>query len=215
MKKNFTSGLLIGANLLLAIFLIMGVSSNKQEASNTTFSAIESTASPEPFIGEISMFGGNFAPRGWAFCNGQLLSISENSALFSLLGTTYGGDGRTTFGLPDLRGRVPVHFGNGPGLSNYRLGQKGGTETTTLTVQQMPNHNHQIEASNSPANSSEVSGTVMGKAVGMPGLYSNKAPDTNMKPTGNTGGNQSFNIIQPYQSINYIIALQGVFPSRS
>ena len=230
MKNNFKSGLLIGANLLFAIFLIMGVSSNNQEISNPKSTVTESTVSIEPFIGEITMFAGNFAPRGWAFCSGQLLPINQNQALFSILGTTYGGDGRTTFGLPDLRGRVPVHAGNGPGLSDYRLGQKGGSETTTLTINQLPSHNHQgsshnhqIEASNSPANSSEVSGTVMGKAVGMPGLYSNKTPDTNMKPTGdagggssgNTGGNQGVSIIQPYQTINYIIALQGVFPSRS
>ena len=100
--------------------------------------------SSEPFIGEIRMFAGNFAPRGWAFCDGQLLPISQNTALFSILGTTYGGDGRTTFGLPDLRGRVPVHAGRGPGLSDIRLGQKGGAETSTLTVANMPNHNHDI-----------------------------------------------------------------------
>jgi len=99
----------------------------------------------EPFIGEISMFGGNFAPRNWAFCDGQLLAISQNTALFSLLGTIYGGDGRTTFALPDLRGRVPIHSGNGPGLSNYRVGQKGGTETVTLNVTQIPSHNHTVK----------------------------------------------------------------------
>ncbi|GAB5552347.1 MAG: hypothetical protein Sapg2KO_19380 [Saprospiraceae bacterium] len=104
-----------------------------------------SRSGAEPFIGEISMFGGNFAPRGWAFCNGQLLPIAQNTALFSLLGTTYGGDGRTTFGLPDLRGRVPVHFGNGPGLSDYRLGQKGGAERMILNVTQIPSHNHTVK----------------------------------------------------------------------
>jgi microcystin-dependent protein len=100
----------------------------------------------EPFIGEIKMFGGNFAPRGFAFCDGQLLSISQNTALFAILGTTYGGDGRTTFGLPDLRGRVPVHAGTGPGLSSYRIGQKGGTETTTITVANLPAHSHPYAA---------------------------------------------------------------------
>lgn len=102
----------------------------------------------EPFLAEIMLFGGNFAPRGYAFCDGQLLSIAQNSALFSLLGTNYGGDGRTTFGLPDLRGRVPIHAGNGPGLSDYRLGQEGGSETTTLTIQQLPSHNHPIQKKN-------------------------------------------------------------------
>ena len=100
--------------------------------------------SAEPFIAEIIMFGGNFAPRGWAFCDGQLLAINTNQALFSLLGTTYGGDGRTTFGLPDLRGRVPVHPGTGPGLTQRRLGEKGGTETNTMNINQMPEHNHII-----------------------------------------------------------------------
>src|SRR4051794_30340022 len=105
-----------------------------------------------PFIGQISLFGGNFAPRGWAFCNGQLLAVSQNTALFSILGTTYGGNGQTTFALPDLRGRVPVHFGQGPGLSPYQLGEVGGTETTTLNVNQLPPHTHAV----APAASNNV-----------------------------------------------------------
>lgn len=104
-----------------------------------------SRSGPEPYIGEISMFGGNFAPRGWAFCDGQLLPIAQNTALFSLLGTIYGGDGRTTFALPDLRGRVPVHSGNGPGLSDYRVGQRGGSERIILTINQIPSHNHSVK----------------------------------------------------------------------
>jgi microcystin-dependent protein len=215
MKNNFFAGLLIGANLLLAIFLIMGVSSTNSAGLKGERSSSISQMSVEPFIGEISMFAGNFAPRGWAFCEGQLLSISQNQSLFSILGTTYGGDGRTTFGLPDLRGRVPIHTGVGPGLSNYKLGQKGGAETTTLTTDQLPSHNHTIYASNSAANSSEVTGKIMGKAVGIPGLYSSKKPDTNMSPTGNSGGGQALDIRQPYLVVHYIIALQGVYPSRN
>ncbi|MBD3756388.1 MAG: phage tail protein, partial [Gammaproteobacteria bacterium] len=105
----------------------------------------------EPFVGEIRMFAGNFAPRGWAFCDGQLLAVSQNDALFSLLGTIYGGDGRTTFGLPDMRGRIPVHQGSGPGLSPRRLGSKSGAETETLTVNQMPSHTHFFLADKNPA----------------------------------------------------------------
>ena len=143
MKNNFTAGLLIGANLLLAIFLLMGATSNNSKSASPI---VESSMSAEPFIGEISMFAGNFAPRGWAFCEGQLLPIAQNQSLFSILGTTYGGDGRTTFGLPDMRGRVSIHPGTGPGLTNYRLGNKGGSETTTLTTNQLPSHNHTISA---------------------------------------------------------------------
>jgi microcystin-dependent protein len=109
----------------------------------------------EPFIGQIMMFGGSFAPRGWAFCEGQLLPISQNAALFSILGTTYGGDGRSTFALPDLRGRVAIHPGSGPGLSNYRLGEKGGVESVALNVNQIPAHSHGISASNGTADSAD------------------------------------------------------------
>ena len=166
------------------------------------------------------MFGGNFAPRGWAFCNGQLLAISQNTALFSILGTTYGGDGRTTFGLPDLRGRVPVHSGNGsagPGLTPRPLGQKSGAETNTLNVNQLPSHNHTASLpAKEEANTETPNGHVIAGA-GFDGFGT--APDNgiNMAPftTGNTGGNQSLNNMQPYQCVNFIIALQGIFPSRS
>ena len=134
--------------------------------------------SVEPLLGEITMFAGNFAPRGWALCDGQLLPIAQYSALFSILGTTYGGDGRTTFALPDLRGRVPIHAGSGPGLTNHRLGSKGGSEmlsTSTLKI----------------------------KDVG-------KSGETQV-----VGGARSMSNMQPYATINYIIALQGVFPSRN
>src|SRR3954465_13916452 len=115
-----------------------------------------------PFIGQISLFGGNFAPRGWAFCKGQLLAISQNTALFSILGTTYGGNGQTTFALPDLRGRVPIHFGQGPGLSSYALGETGGAETTTLTVNELPAHTHAVSprASNNAQTTNRPGGTI-------------------------------------------------------
>ncbi|MEQ8910250.1 MAG: tail fiber protein [Vicingaceae bacterium] len=179
-----------------------------------------------PFIGEISMFGGNFAPRNWAFCNGQLLAISSNTALFSILGTTYGGDGRTTFALPDLRGRAAIHAGNGPGLSDRRLGSRAGTETNSMTVGQMPSHNHMasgtfsLNAARNPQDSSNPSGNSLGAA----NIYdSNVAPSVSLKEgsiTGtinvlNNGGGQPINNMQPYLACNYIIALYGIFPSRS
>ena len=142
------------------------------------------TEDSEPFIGEIMMFGGNFPPRNWAFCDGQLLPIAQNTALFSLLGTTYGGDGRTTFALPDLRGRVPVGVGSGPGLTPVSWGQRSGTETNTVTVNQLASHSHNLPA---PANG----------------------------PTPNTGGSQSINNMQPYLGLYYVIALQGIYPSRN
>ena len=170
----------------------------------------------EPFLGEIIMFGGNFAPRGWAFCDGQLLPISQNQALFSLLGTIYGGDGRTTFALPDLRGRVSIHQGNGPGLSDYRLGSKGGAENVTLTAAQIPAHNHAIKAANQGGDDSDPT-TANGFGSAANDLYLETAPGTTMQNgiMSNTGGNQQHTNIQPYLAINFIIALQGTFPSRS
>ena len=117
----------------------------------------------EPFVGEIRMFAGNFAPRGWAFCDGQLLSVSDNDALFSLLGTIYGGDGRTTFGLPDLRGRIPIHAGQGSGLSNRRLGSKGGAEQVTVTVNQTPTHTHDWKATDGLAQNDSPANTGLAK----------------------------------------------------
>jgi len=172
----------------------------------------------EPFLGEIRMFGGNFAPRGWAFCNGQLLSIASNSALFSLLGTTYGGDGRTTFGLPDLRGRSPVHAGNGPGLSPKTLGEKSGAETTTLTTANMPAHSHAAQVSSGNGNTNSPVGKVWSKDAGVQSAtYSGNAPDASMAANaiGNAGSNAAFNNLPPYLAVNFIIALQGIYPSRS
>jgi len=177
----------------------------------------------EPFLGQISMFGGNFAPRGWAYCDGQLLAISQNTAVFSLLGTTYGGDGRTTFGLPDLRGRVAVNRGNGPGLSDYRLGQRGGVERTTMNTPQMPAHSHTatttIHVVDDDATTNEPNGAIMAHAAG--NTYATVAPDETMEAGAattantNTGGGQAQTNIQPYLAVSYIIALQGIFPSRN
>ena len=165
----------------------------------------------EPFLGQITMFAGNFAPRSWAFCDGQLLAISSNSALFSILGTTYGGDGRTTFGLPDLRGRAPMHPGNGPGLSSRRLGEKSGSETNTLTVNQLPSHGHNL-ASTAEADSTSPVGNLL--AASDDRNYVSDAGSA-MGAAGNTGGGQAVNNMQPYQTVNFIIALQGIYPSRN
>lgn len=168
----------------------------------------------DPFIGQIIMFGGNFPPRGWAFCDGQLLPISSHSALFSILGTTYGGDGRSTFALPDLRGRVPIHPGSGPGLQSRRLGEKSGQEQVTLTVNEMPSHTHQ--------GGMEVGTGKSGATAN--GGYIADSNDINKAGGGgnfaglqiaNAGGNQAHNNMQPYNCVNFIIALEGVYPSRS
>jgi len=166
----------------------------------------------EPFIGMIVQFGGNFAPRGWALCDGQLLSISQYTSLFSILGTTYGGDGKTTFALPDLRGRVAIHPGHGPGLSNYQLGQKGGAQTVTLTVNNMPSHNHTLSGINAQGTDGVENATLANTKI-----FNPDAPDTPMHADviGNRGGSQPFSIRQPYQSVNFIIALQGLYPSRN
>lgn len=166
----------------------------------------------ESLLGEIRMFAGNFAPRGWAICDGQLLSIAQHQALFSILGTIYGGDGRTTFALPDLRGRVAVGEGQGPGLSAYRLGAKSGTETVTLDVSQLPAHNHAIGANSGGGNDASPSNAV--SAEGGEDIYHNQ-PNANMQPTGSAGGSQPHENRQPYQVIHYIICMEGVYPSRS
>lgn len=171
----------------------------------------------EPFIGEIIMFGGNFAPRGWALCDGALLSISQNQALFSILGTTYGGDGRTTFGLPDLRGRVSMHPGSGPGLTTRRLGEKGGTETNTLSVNQLPSHNHSVAVGVSTVAGEEATpaGQVLANSANSFNEDATSGQNLGGVSQSNVGGGQSVNNIQPFQCVNYIIALQGTFPSRN
>ncbi|MDQ6726377.1 MAG: tail fiber protein [Actinomycetota bacterium] len=167
----------------------------------------------DPFLGEIRLVPYNFAPRGWAFCQGQILAISQNTALFSLLGTTYGGNGQTTFALPDLRGRGAVSSGQGPGLSNISLGQVAGSETVTLTQGQMPAHGHLAGASNGAAGGSRPAGQV--PAAG--GAYAASSDGSTLNPAfiQNTGGSQPFPIRSPYLGLNYIIALEGIFPSRN
>ncbi len=172
----------------------------------------------EPFIGQIIMFGGNFAPVGYALCNGQLLPISQNTALFSLLGTTYGGNGTTTFALPNLQGRVPIHMGQGPGPSPYYLGQEGGSETVTLTVPQIPSHNHPAGCQSGDANSQSPAGNIPAKEVaGATAVYSTSQPNATMAAgaIGLTGGNQPHENLPPFLTLNFCIALQGIYPSRS
>jgi microcystin-dependent protein len=169
----------------------------------------------EPFVGEIRMFAGNFAPRGWAFCDGQLLAVSQNDALFSLLGTIYGGDGRTTFGLPDLRGRVPIHAGAGPGLTPRRLGEKLGVEKVTLTSNQLPSHSHSLNASTGTGTSNSASGNVTSESPSID-LYIEDVPGADMAVSaiGNVGGSQSHSNIAPFLCLHFIIALFGIYPSR-
>jgi len=170
----------------------------------------------EPFVGEIRMFAGNFAPQGWALCDGQLLAISQNDALFSLFGTIYGGDGRTTFGLPDLRGRVPVHKGQGPGLSNRPIGQKAGAENVTVTVNQLPSHGHPMQATEEPADSAHPGGNLAARSTTMD-LYINAGQNANLAPTAiaATGGSQPHSNLMPYLCVNFIVALFGIYPSRT
>jgi microcystin-dependent protein len=170
----------------------------------------------EPFVGEIKMFAGNFAPRGYAFCDGQLLATSQNDALFSLYGTIYGGDGNTTFGLPDLRGRIPVHAGQGTGLSNRRLGQKTGSERVTLTLNEIPSHTHTAQASNNIATSITLSNNVLAKVETDASFYaSTSEPQALINGVvNNTGGSQPHTNLMPTLCINYIVALVGIYPSR-
>lgn len=170
----------------------------------------------EPFVGEIRMFAGNFAPRGWAFCDGQLLAVSQNDALFSLLGTIYDGDGRTTFGLPDMRGRIPIHAGSGPGLSPRRLGLKSGAENVTITENQLPPHNHgPWQAANNSATTREPVGNAPAFAEG--DAYTTDLNLINFSSTAVTsvGGSRSHTNLMPFLCIHFIIALFGIYPSRN
>jgi microcystin-dependent protein len=165
----------------------------------------------QPYVGEIRMFAGNFAPAGWMFCEGQLLPISENETLFNLIGTTYGGDGQSTFGLPDLRGRVPLHFGNG-----FTLADTGGAEEVTLTVSQIPAHSHPLLATTSAANDANPQGAVLAQAsTYFP--YVNTPSTIAMAPQSVSadGGSQPHNNFQPYLCVDFIISLFGIFPSQT
>jgi microcystin-dependent protein len=171
----------------------------------------------DPFVGEIRVVGFNFAPTGWAQCNGQLLPISQNTALFSLLGTFYGGDGKSTFALPDLKERAPLHQGQGPGLSEYFLGQEDGVQTITLLQSEIPAHTHSARALNDPA---ELQAPAPNRAMARSTAgfaYTPAAPDVTMSPQtlSPSGGSLPHNNLQPLLVMNYVIALQGVFPPRS
>lgn len=172
----------------------------------------------EPFVGEVRMFAGNFAPRGWAFCDGQLLAVSQNDGLFSLLGTIYGGDGRTTFGLPDLRGRIPIHAGQGPGLSERRLGAKSGAETETLTVNQLPSHTHTLDAVSQIGTEASPQANLLAKTTAGNPYFTpaGSAPVVNMASASvtGTGGSRSHTNEMPYLCVHFIIALFGIYPSR-
>ncbi len=172
-----------------------------------------------PYISEIKMWGLNFNPRGWMFCQGQLISIAQYTALFSLLGTTYGGNGQTTFGLPDMRSRVPVGQGQGPGLSNYTLGQKAGAENVTLTTTNLPTHTHshsQPAVSTAGSTAAPGSGTRLASGRGIL-AYSTAAADTTLAPstTAAAGGSAPFSVVQPYLALNFCIAVEGIYPARN
>lgn len=199
-------GFLLKAAAALAGLAFLG-QARKSEAA---------TLSSQPFVGEIMLFAGNFAPLGWAFCNGQLLAISTNTALFSILGTTYGGNGTTTFALPDLRGRAPVSFGQGSGLSNYVQGQMAGEEGHVLGQPDMPAHSHTAYADSSNGTSENPANLLPARnPAGIPMFGATPAAALATAHIATSGASQPHNNMQPYLVINYCIALQGVFPSRA
>ncbi|HEY7811059.1 MAG TPA: tail fiber protein [Allosphingosinicella sp.] len=174
----------------------------------------------QPFIGEIRMFAGNFAPAGWAFCNGASIPISENDALYTLLGTTYGGDGQESFNLPNLKGRIPMHMGTGPDGISYPQGQAAGTESETLSVQQIPSHNHPMLASTSGSAAAPTNALLTVPTSSQQGvqIYNNAvAPATQLHPQtiGASGGSQPHENTQPFLCVNFIISLYGVFPLQN
>jgi microcystin-dependent protein len=173
----------------------------------------------DPFVAEIRIFPFNFAPKGWAWCDGQLLPLSQNTALFSLLGTTYGGNGKSNFALPDLQGRAPMHPGQGPGLSLHDLGESGGTETVTLLESEIPSHSHSMNASTQDGGDSHPQDNLLAQGIGI-GQYiavANQGQTTNLNPNAlpPAGGDQPHNNMQPYLTFYFNIALQGVFPPRT
>ncbi|HEX2629178.1 MAG TPA: tail fiber protein [Chitinophagaceae bacterium] len=169
------------------------------------------------YLGEIKLFGGNFAPAGWAACDGRLLSIAENDALFALLGTIYGGDGQSTFGLPDLRGRVPMHQGTLSGGSTYVIGQMAGVESVTLNTNTMPSHTHLFAASSTAGTTNDPTNGFLAAAETFQPYSNGTAPDTNLSPAALSvvGGNQPHDNTVPFQAVQFIIALQGIFPSQN
>jgi microcystin-dependent protein len=168
----------------------------------------------QPYVGEIRMFGGNFAPAGWMFCDGQLLPISENETLFNLIGTTYGGDGQSTFALPDLRGRLPIHQGTGAGIT-YQLAETGGVESVTINTNTLPMHNHAFIASQAVATQVNASGNVVGQSASID-WYIQDTPSVNMAANAITpvGGSQPHENTQPYLALSFIISLFGIFPHQ-
>ena len=191
--------------IFLAVMLMTLLSGTKSNAQGS-----------DPFLGEIILVPYNFAPNGWLPCDGRLMSIAQNSALFSLLGTQYGGDGMSTFALPDLRGRVPMGQGNGPGLTNTVIGELKGSETNTLSVSQMPIHNHTVNAVLAEGNQNSPNGNLPADTKTLDKEYSDTAATTTMKASmiGNSGGSQPINNMQPTLTMMYIIAIQGIYPSR-
>jgi microcystin-dependent protein len=171
----------------------------------------------QPYVGEIRMFGGNFAPAGWAFCAGQLMPISENDTLFNLIGTTYGGDGQETFGLPDLQGRIPIHMGQGPTITqNYQIGEKAGVESVTLTVNQLPNHTHSLLASNDPGNATGPGGNVLSNPFNTFPYFPAAGPQQlNAQTLQPQGGSQPHDNMMPFLVVSFIISLFGIYPSQT
>jgi microcystin-dependent protein len=171
----------------------------------------------DPFVAEIRIFPFNFAPKGWAFCDGQILPLSQNTALFSLLGTTYGGDGKSNFALPNMQGNAPMHPGQGPGLSLHDLGETGGEEFVTLLESEIPNHSHALQASGQPGEDPQAVGESFGRSVGANLYQASNAGLVQMSGQAITqaGGSQPHNNMQPYLTLNFCIALQGVFPPRT
>ena len=169
----------------------------------------------EPFLAEVRIVGFNFAPRGWAFCDGQILPINQNQSLYSLLGTTYGGDGRTSFALPDLRGRTPIHVGRSNGGADHLLGQKSGEETHTLSAAEMPNHDHNLVGSSATGNNPIPTGNVPAASANAAYHEPSNLVDMNSGQISNVGGGQGHNNMQPYLALNFCIALRGLFPSRN
>lgn len=173
----------------------------------------------DPFVAEIRIFPFNFAPRGWAWCDGQILPLSQNTALFSLLGTTYGGDGKSNFALPDLQGRAPMHPGQGPGLSAHDLGETGGSETVTLLESEIPSHSHAMRASSDAADNNLPTGMMASKPLGRGNNMFTAASSPLVQMSGNAlapaGGDQPHNNLQPYLTFYFCIALQGVYPPRT